>query len=140
MKREIYVWLIFRCLISLYLSLSLPTPSTRRVGRRRRRRGEKQTSSFRVEKTSPGLQELLDGVHKQIRNEERENMIAQADFDGESMSEVTKKTLTVFQAGSSMSPRMPIASSARVSHIWDHTDHSEHQKRVVQLVLFLVKA
>ena len=50
---------------------------------------DKQTSSFRVEKNSPSLQELLDGVHKRIRNEERENMIAQAEFDGESMSEVT---------------------------------------------------
>lgn len=38
-----------------------------------------QISSFRVAKTSAGLRKMLDAVHKQIRDEERDNMAAQAD-------------------------------------------------------------
>lgn len=47
-----------------------------------------QISSFRVEKTSPGLREMLDTVHKQIRDEERENMAALAERGGEGTGEV----------------------------------------------------
>lgn len=37
-----------------------------------------QVRSFRVEKMNPKLRALLDEVHDQIRDEERENMAAQA--------------------------------------------------------------
>lgn len=37
-----------------------------------------------MEKPSPGLKRLLEAVHKQIRDEERESMAAKADNDAES--------------------------------------------------------
>ncbi|CAM9684699.1 unnamed protein product [Scytosiphon promiscuus] len=46
-----------------------------------------EVSSFRVEKPSVGLRKLLDAVHEQIRNEERENMAAKTEMSGEAMSE-----------------------------------------------------
>eukprot|EP00752_Nemacystus_decipiens_P009571 g8551.t1 len=46
-----------------------------------------EISSFRVEKPSAGLRKLLDAVHKQIRDEERENMAAQAEITSENTGE-----------------------------------------------------
>ncbi|CAN0406190.1 unnamed protein product, partial [Ectocarpus sp. 12 AP-2014] len=47
-----------------------------------------EISSFRVEKPSAGLRKLLDAVHKQIRDEEREHMAAvQAEMNGDRTGE-----------------------------------------------------
>lgn len=69
-------------------------------------------------------------------------MIAQADFDGESMSEVTKplkQFSRLVQAcrlsNSFCLPRVHIAISTRVSSI--KYDHSEHRKRVVYVASFV---
>ncbi|CAB1112884.1 unnamed protein product [Ectocarpus sp. CCAP 1310/34] len=49
-----------------------------------------QVSSFRVERPSAGLRKLLDAVHKQIRDEEREHMAAvQAEINGNRTGEVS---------------------------------------------------
>lgn len=49
----------------------------------------RQVSSFRVQRPSAGLRKLLDTVHEQIRDEERENMAAQAEMSGVARSEVS---------------------------------------------------
>ncbi len=48
----------------------------------------RQVSSFRIEKPSAGLRKLLDAVHQQIRDEEREKMAAQAALNSEGVGEV----------------------------------------------------
>lgn len=57
---------------------------------RRNRSPRRQISSFRVEKPSAGLRQLLDAVHKQIRDEEREKMAAQAEANSENVGEVCR--------------------------------------------------
>lgn len=48
-----------------------------------------------MEKPSPGLRKLLDAVHKQIRDEERESMAAKADNDAESEVNGVSRRLTL---------------------------------------------
>lgn len=78
--------------VCCHVSPRFPLPSLAAVGLARRAVRRRQISSFRVEKPSEGLRKLLGAVHKQIRDEEREKMAAQAETSSESIGEVSMPT------------------------------------------------